>query len=424
MAEGLRPIKAAVPGTIDSRESDMSSRFDIVIVGGGAAGIAVAASILNRRAGLDLAIVEPADRHCYQPGWTMVGRGVFDAPHTCRPMGPLIPKGATWIRDAAASFQPESNQLTTASDAVLGYRLLIVAPGNRLDWESIEGIADTLGRNGVTSNYTYETAPYTWELVRNLKEGVALFTQPPMPIKCAGAPQKAMYLSCHEWESNGRLANIDVGFHNAGAVLFGVKDFVPPLMAYVERYGIDLNFESNLVAVDGPGKRATFREKGGEVTRNFDMLHVTPPQKAPRFLADSPLADQAGYVDVDKGTMRHVRYTNIFGLGDGASSPNAKTAAAARKQAPIVAVNALAVLDGREPTAHYDGYGSCPLTVEKGKIIFAEFGYEGRLLPSFPKWLIDPVKPSRLAWLLKSEALPWIYWNGMLKGREWMVKPQ
>ncbi len=402
----------------------MSSRFDVVIVGGGAAGLAVAASILKRRAALDLAIVEQADRHCYQPGWTMVGRGVFDAPDTCRPMGSLIPKGATWIRDTAASFQPESDQLTTASGAVLGYRLLIVAPGNRLDWESIEGIADTLGRNGVTSNYTYETAPYTWELVRNLKEGVALFTQPPMPIKCAGAPQKAMYLSCHEWESNGRLANIDVGFHNAGAVLFGVKEFVPPLMAYVERYGIDLNFESNLVAVDGPGKRATFREKAGEVTRDFDMLHVTPPQKAPRFIADSPLADQAGYVEVDKGTMRHVRYPNIFGLGDGASSPNAKTAAAARKQAPIVAVNALAVLDGAEPSALYDGYGSCPLTVEKGKIVFAEFGYEGRLLPSFPRWLIDPVKPSRLAWLLKSAALPWIYWNGMLKGREWMVKPQ
>lgn len=402
----------------------MSSRFDIVVVGGGAGGLAVAASILKRRGTLSLAIVEPGERHCYQPGWTMVGGGIFDATSTCRPMKSVIPKDATWIRDAAASFQPDHNQLTTASGAIIGYRLLIMAPGNRLDWDTIDGVAETLGRNGVTSNYTYETAPYTWELVRNLKQGVALFTQPPMPIKCAGAPQKAMYLSCHEWETNGRLANIDVAFHNAGAVLFGVKEFVPPLMNYVDRYGIDLNFESNLVAVDGPGKRATFREKDGEVTRAFDMLHVTPPQTAPRFVADSPLADQAGYVDVDKATLRHVRYPNVFGLGDGASTPNAKTAAAARKQAPIVAVNALAVLDGREPTAHYDGYGSCPLTVEKGKILLAEFGYEGRLLPSFPKWLIDPEKPSRLAWLLKSDALPWIYWNGMLKGREWLVRPQ
>lgn len=402
----------------------MSSQFDIVVVGGGAGGLAVAASILKRRATLTLAIVEPGERHCYQPGWTMVGSGIFDATSTCRRMNSVIPKGVTWIREAAASFQPDHNQLTTASGAIIGYRLLIMAPGNRLDWGTIDGIAETLGRNGVTTNYTYETAPYTWELVRNLKQGVALFTQPPMPIKCAGAPQKAMYLSCHEWEMNGRLANIDVAFHNAGAVLFGVKEFVPPLMNYVDRYDIDLNFESNLVAVDGPGKRATFREKDGEVTRAFDMLHVTPPQAAPQFVADSPLADQAGYVDVDKVTLRHARYPNVFGLGDGASTPNAKTAAAVRKQAPIVAVNALAVLDGREPTARYDGYGSCPLTVEKGKILLAEFGYEGRLLPSFPKLLIDPEKPSRLAWLLKSEVLPWIYWNGMLKGREWLVRPQ
>ena len=399
-------------------------RFDVVIVGGGAAGIATAASLLKRDATLGIAVVEPRDQHCYQPGWTMVGAGVFEPQSTCRPMASVMPKGVTWVKDALATFQPDRDSVTTASGKILRYRALVVAPGIDLDWNGIEGLPATLGRNGVTSNYGYATAPYTWQLVQQLREGVALFTQPPMPIKCAGAPQKAMYLSCNAWEERGVLPNIDVAFHNAGAVLFGVKDYVPALMTYVERYGIDLNFESTLVAVDGPAKQATFREKDGEVTRRFDMLHVTPPQKPFQFIADSPLADAAGYVEVDQTTLRHVRYPNVFGLGDGGSTPNAKTAAAVRKQAPIVAVNLLSVLKGGEPVAGYDGYGSCPLTVEKGKIVLAEFGYGGKLLPSFPGWLIDGTKPQRLSWLLKSEALPWIYWHGMLKGHEWLVSPQ
>lgn len=399
-------------------------RHDIVIIGGGSAGIATASSLLRRRRSLDIAIVEPNTDHFYQPGWTMVGGGVFEAPVTRRPMASVMPHGVTWVRQAAATFQPEDNQITLADGTRLGYRVLVVAPGIRLAWEKIAGLEETLGRNGVTSNYRYDLAPYTWQLVRNLRSGRAIFSQPPMPIKCAGAPQKAMYLSCDAWEEAGVLGGIEVEFRNAGAVLFGVPEFVPALMEYVERYGIRLKLGSNLVAVDGPARTATFATAEGEVQRPFDLLHVVPPQVAPQFLADSPLAAESGFVDVDQFTLRHVRYSNVFGAGDAGSMPNAKTAAAARKQAPIVAVNALAVLDGREPPCDYDGYGSCPLTVERGKIVLAEFGYGGELLPSFPNWLIDITRPARLSWLLKSEALPWIYWNGMLKGREWLVAPR
>jgi sulfide:quinone oxidoreductase len=263
--------------------------------------------------------------------------------------------------------------------------------------------------------------------VKELKGGRALFTQPVMPIKCAGAPQKAMYLSCSIWERAGVLKDIDVQFHTAGAALFGVAAYVPALMEYVERYDAHLNLESRLVAIDGPAKVATFEQKRGDelerVEERFDMIHVVPPQTAPDFVRSSPLAAPSGFVEVDEATLRHPRYPNVFALGDACSASNAKTAAAARKQAPVVAVNALAALAGRDPVADYDGYGSCPLTVEKGKIVLAEFGYGGKLLPSFPDWLIDGTRPSRLAWLLKDTILPPVYWHGMLKGREWMVKP-
>jgi sulfide:quinone oxidoreductase len=405
------------------------ARHDIVIVGAGAAGIAVASSLLARDATLDVAIIDPADIHYYQPGWTMVGVGVVDAAVTAKTMGSLIPKGVHWMKAGVAAFEPKDDAVILDGCRVVKYKRLIVCPGLKLDWHAVEGLADTLGRNGVTSNYRYDLASYTWKLVQELKAGRALFTQPPMPIKCAGAPQKALYLSADHWRRHGRLKDIDVAFHNAGGVLFGVKDYVPALMEYVKRYDATLNFFHNLTAIDGPAKKAWFKVSKPDtepetIEASFDMIHVCPPQIAPDFIRVSPLADQAGWVDVDQNTLRHKAHENVWSLGDVMNAPNAKTAAAARKQAPTVAENLIADIRGGQPTAHYDGYGSCPLTVERGKIMLAEFGYGGKLLPSFPKWLIDGQKPSSLAWLLKERLLPPVYWRAMLRGREWMAKPE
>ncbi|HMB13240.1 MAG TPA: TIGR01244 family sulfur transferase [Roseovarius sp.] len=405
------------------------AKFDVVIVGGGAGGIAVAASLKARKPGLEIALIDPAEIHYYQPGWTMVGGGIFAPAETAKTMGSLIPRGVHWIKSAVAAFEPKDNAVILDGCRVVKYDRLVVCPGLKLDWAAVEGLEETLGRNGVTSNYRYDLAPYTWELVQGLKTGRALFTQPPMPIKCAGAPQKALYLSADHWHRTGRLRDIEIGFCNAGGVLFGVKDYVPALQSYMDKYGARLDFFHNLVTVDGPAKQATFEVKKPDceperVTLDFDMLHVCPPQCAPDFIRVSPLADAAGWIDVDQATLRHKTHDNIWSLGDVMNAPNAKTAAAARIQAPVVAENIVADIAGREPVAQYDGYGSCPLTVERGKIVLAEFGYGGVMKPSFPKFLIDGTKPSRLAWLLKEKMLPPIYWKAMLRGREWLARPE
>lgn len=406
--------------------------FDVVIVGGGSAGIATAASLLRRNGKLSIAVIEPASAHFYQPGWTLVGAGIFTPEQTRRAMASVMPDKVTWLRTAACRFTPDSNEVQLEDGSVVSYRVLVAAPGLKLDWGAIPGLFDALGKGGVTSNYRFDLAPYTYKLVSGLKRGRALFTQPPMPIKCAGAPQKAMYLSCDIWSDAGALRDIEVEFHNAGAVLFGVAAYVPALMAYVNRYGIALRPESRLVAVDGPGRAATFERKSPDgaterverVEREFDLLHAVPPQVAPDVVRMSPLAGATGFIDVDPATLRHMRYPDIFALGDACSAPNAKTAAAVRKQAPVVAMNVLATLEGKALPAAYDGYGSCPLTVERGKIVLAEFGYGGKLLPSFPSWVIDGTTPSRAAWFLKERLLPPIYWQGMLRGREWLARPQ
>lgn len=405
-----------------------SSHYQVVIVGAGAAGIATASSLLKRDGSLKIALIDPARDHFYQPGFTLVGGGVFKREVTRRDMHSLIPASATWIEEAVNGFVPEDNLVILDNGAHVSYDRLVVCPGLKLDWDAIPGLRETLGKNGVTSNYHPDVAPYTWELVQQLKSGKALFTQPGMPIKCAGAPQKAMYLSSDYWLDQGRLGNIDVHFYNAGGVIFGVKAYVPALESYLERYRVQTHYSHNLSRIDGDSRTAWFTVTDAdgnqqETSSEFDMIHVCPPQTAPDFIRASRISDDSGWVDVDQHTLRHKRYPNVWALGDVSGIPNAKTAAAVRKQVPVVAANMIADMQNGQADFSYEGYGSCPLTVERGKIVLAEFGYGGELQPTFPKWLNNGEKPTRLAWILKKDLLPPIYWHLMLKGREWLVKP-
>ena len=422
----LYELRQALPGRAAPTIAKAAPKHvQVLIVGGGAGGSATAASILKRDPNVEIAIVEPHDEHYYQPGWTMVGGGVFTTDMTVRPMRDVIPSRVEWIKDAVTDFYPELSEVKLQDGACIHYDVLVVSAGIKLDWEQISGLTDTLGKNGVTSNYHISHAPYTWKLVQALKQGKAIFTQPPMPIKCAGAPQKALYLSADYWLKQGRLGDVNVAFYNAGGVLFGVDAYVPALQSYMDKYQAELNFGQNLVAVDGPKQIATFESAEGVKTEvPFDFLHVTPPQTSPDFIRNSALVNEAGWVDVDDETLQHKRFNNIFSLGDVCSTPNAKTAAAVRKQAPVVAHNVLAILANEASVAYYDGYGSCPLTVERGKVVLAEFTYGGKLSPSAPEWLLNGTVPTWLGWFLKAYLLRPIYFDLMLKGREWLASPR
>lgn len=399
----------------------------VVVIGGGSSGIGVIASIRKRVKDADITVVEPNDCHYYQPAWTLVGGGLFDISKTQRAMRDVIPSGVSWLQDSVVRVDPDEKYIETRQGKRVSYDFLIVACGLVLRWDKIEGLEETLGFNGVTSNYRFDLAEYTWKLVREMQGGKAIFSQPTLPIKCAGAPQKALYLSCDHWRRQGVLNNININFCLAGTAVFGVPQFVPPLTDYLKKYRAQVNFRHNLVRVEGKRRQAIFaldsdsdEEDKREVTLPFDMLHVVPPQSAPAFIAQSDLSDGSGWCDVDKFTLQHKRWQTIFAVGDCCATPNAKTLAAARKQVVVVAENIAALINGAPPTAHYDGYGSCPLTVEKGKVVLAEFGYDSKLLPTFP--LLDNTQPSRMAWWLKAWFLPRFYWAGMLRGVEWLAK--
>ena len=397
-------------------------KHQIVIIGGGTAGLSIAAHLCNNHANrnLDVCIIEPSEKHYYQPLWTLVGAGVVTKEETQRNQADYTPYNASWIKEKCASFQPEQNQITLESGQVVEYGYLIVAPGIQLDWHKIKGLKETMGKNGVCSNYAFDTVDSTWENIRNLKSGRAIFTQPPMPIKCAGAPQKICYLAEDFFRKQHVRKNIEVMFCAQGPGIFGVAKYKKALEKVVARKEIVTNFQHNLVEIDGPNKKATFEKwadgkaTGELVSFDYDMIHVTPPQSAPDFIKESPLAAESGYVDVDKYTCQHLKYPNIFSAGDSSSLPTSKTGAAIRKQVPVLVKNLLSHMDGKPLNASYNGYASCPLVTGYGSVMLAEFDYDGNPDESFP---FDQAEERFSMYLLKVYALPRLYWHGMLKGK-------
>lgn len=395
-----------------------TAKHKILIVGGGTAGITVAARLL-RKGETDVAVVEPADQHYYQAMWTLVGGGRADVNSTERSEASVMPKKATWIRNSAVAFDPDNNVVECADGARYAYDALIVCPGIQLDWAATEGLPDAMTKQGVASNYGFDLAPKTWELIRNTRSGTAVFMMPSGPIKCAGAPQKIAYLAADHWRNAGVLNNIDIHLVLPTPRTFGIPAIADSLDKVAAAYGINVHTESEITGIDADSRKVTISTlgpSGTPGTLDFDMLHAVPRQSAPDWIKTSPLAtgETTGYVEVDKHTHQHVRYPNVFALGDAGSTPNSKTGAAIRKQAPVVVENVLAQLAGRPLTGSYNGYASCPIVTSGHDMLLAEFDYDFNVTPTFPG--LNPVTPHRAYWYLKRYGLPFMYWNLMLKG--------
>jgi len=395
------------------------AHHEVLIVGGGSAGITVGAMLRNQSNPPGVTIIDPSEKHYYQPIWTLVGAGVFPKEVSERKEADYIPPGAAWIKDAVASFDPDNNALTLTSGATHTYDVLVVASGIQINWDGVEGLKESIGKpgTGVCSNYSYETVDSTWENIRALKKGTALFTHPSTPIKCGGAPLKITYLAAEHWRRNGLANQVTKKFIKGGGSIFSVKKYADSLTKVADRYGVERVWNMDLVALKVAEKKAVFRhlETGEETEEAYDMIHVTPPMGAPDFIKNSPLADAGGWVDVDMHTTQHVRYPNVFSLGDCSNLPTSKTGAAIRKQAPTTTANVMAFLAGSDLPMSYDGYTSCPLVTGYGSLILAEFDYNNEPMESFP---FNQAEERYSMYALKAYALPKMYWHGMLRGRE------
>ncbi len=426
----------------------------------------IAAQLLRTRKNLDVAIIEPSETHAYQPAWTLVGAGLMKMSATLKPEKKVMPKKAKWIKEYVASIDPDENLVTLKNGDQIGYEYLVVTIGIKNDLDAIEGLKETMGKNGVCSNYV--DPKYTWEVMQNFKSGVGLFTQPAAPIKCPGAPQKIMYLTADYLRRNNREKDTQVVFATPGTVIFGTEPFKTELKRYVnEVYNIPQRYGYKLVKIDGEKKEAHYvrlplpdnrtdyvvndernaagcigyvwedgqqyvveeennhineLKEGTHYVIKFDMMHLAPPQSPGAWFKKTKLANQEGpnkgFMAVDDHTLQSRFYDNVFGAGDVTDLPTARTGAAIRKQAPTVVENLLKVMDGKAADYEgYNGYSSCPLVVSHNKMLLAEFKY-GNVRASDPllSRFFNLGHASWPMWILKRYGLPFLYWNAMLKG--------
>jgi len=393
-----------------------NGKTKIVIVGGGSGGLSVASQLKrNFDSKGDIIIVEPSDKHYYQPLWTLVGGGIFPRTDSVKDEKDCIPSGTNWIKDSIIEFKPDENIVITKNGEKLDYDYLVVAAGLEIYWDKVKGLKENLGKNGVTSNYSYDSCEKTFDFIKDLKGGVAIFTFPNTGIKCGGAPQKIMWLADDYFRSHGIRDKVKIEFNTAGVSMFAVKKYSDALDQMAKNRNIVQNYKHNLIEIKGDAKEAVFETPEGLKTEKYDMIHVTPPMGAPGFIKASPLADPAnGFVNVDKETLQHVKYENVFSLGDCSNLPTSKTAAAITSQAPVLVSNLISHKVGKKLEAKYDGYTSCPITTGYNSLILAEFKYGNVVAESFP---FDQSKERYLPMLMKKYLFPTAYWNLMISGK-------
>lgn len=422
----------------------MSKKFQIVVIGGGAGGIMVASQLQKKDSSISVAIIEPSEKHHYQPAYSLVGAGTYDIKDTIRDEANFIPSKATWIKKYAKDIKATENTVVLADGEEITYDYLVVTPGLVDNYNLVEGLTEAMKKDNVVSNYV--DSEKTWKAVQAFKGGNALFTQPTTPIKCPGAPQKAMYMTSDYLRNTKKIGEkTNIIFATNGSIIFGVKDFQKGLEDALIEYDITQYYSHNLIKIDGDKQLAYYevsKEEGSvvndknnapkreavadspkTVTIPYDLLHLAPPQQAPDVVRNSPLVytegPNKGWMNVDMHSMQSPLFSNVFGVGDCVALGTAKTGAAIRKQAPVVVNNITSLMNnGKIGTMSYSGYSSCPLVLGYGKMMLAEFKYDGiRDTDPMLKPFIETSKPGWLLWLLKKYMLPFMYWNMMMKGR-------
>ena len=433
-----------------------TAKGKIVIVGGGLAGMSTAARLTLNLSNPDITVIEPQELSVsYQPGQTLVGAGIWDEDDIAYKRDDFVPDGVKIVKERAILFNPQENKLTTDKGTVISYDYLILATGLHLDFERIKGLEEAgramsagdnerllkaLGDDGICSIYTAKGATKTWEQMQKYiaqaksgKKTKFVFTHPSTPVKCGGAPKKIMYLTNARLKEEGARENAELTFYPNGGAMFGVPEYHDAILGQFKRENFKWHYRHNLIEVDKKNKIATFdskwQEKGPwdpvlkdyevipkheKIKVPYDFLHITPPQLAPREIAESDLGSAKGWVPVNKETLQHIRYENVFSLGDVAQVPMGKTGGSVRKQYKVLVDNLIALMNGKKLEAKYAGYTVCPLITDIGTVMLAEFDWTVKPTPSFP---LDPTVERWMFWLMKVYALKPMTMYGMLSGR-------
>lgn len=413
-ALGLAPLAAGLGPQPDSAQPAVRTNAHIVIAGSGLGGLALAHRLRNALDGARITVIDRKEEHNYQPGYTLVATGVWPMEKVRDRNADLMPAGVDWIKEMVAEFDPAANTVVTQSGRRIRYDYLVVATGLHLDYAQIEGMdVSAIGRHGLGSVYASpQAAAATWDAMREFvgRGGQAVMTLPPTPLKCAGAPLKMTFMLRDRLHRAGTLGRSQVTFHSSLQNVFGVPVINDNVLGRWKELGIAVEFNHKLIAIDIGKRQAVFATPSEDrLEVPYEFIHVVPPMRAPDAVKKSDLSWKegpfapGGWLEVDKATLQHRRFPNVFGIGDINGPPRGKTAATVKKSAPLVAHNLVQVIAGRASDASFDGYTSCPMITREGSAMLIEFNYEGKLTPSLP--MIEPLQDSYMAWLLKYRPL-------------------
>jgi sulfide:quinone oxidoreductase len=412
---GIKTLAAASFSTSNQLGKE---HYKLVVVGGGAGGAATQAKFGSTLGKEKVAVIEPAKTHRYQAAWTMVGGGLKNYEASMRPQETILTQ-STWIPHHAETIQPDKNLVTTKEGKEIEYDYLVIATGIQSRYDLIKGLPEAFERPEVVSNYHPEYVKKTFPAIQNIQEGTALFTFPAGPLKCAGAPQKIAYIADSHFRNMGKRDKINMIYNTALGKIFSSPKYAEALEKVAEEKGITVNYETNLIEVKPDQKEAVFEilKDGKRVdtkTFPYTMIHISPPHAPASFITNcKELVNEQGFVTVDKGTLQHTKYPNVFSLGDASDLPTSKTAAAVASQCGIIRKNLTAAMDNQPLLAQYNGYTSCPLLTGLDKVMLAEFDYTLEPLETFP---MDQRKPRRIMFHVKRDVMPQIYWHGLVKG--------
>lgn len=412
-------LPAQAPAAVTS-----NARAKIVIAGAGAAGLSLASRLRRQMPEAVITIIDAKQAHHFQPGFTLLGAGLWQAKDVTFRNADFMPRGVEWIAEAVAEFDPESNSVTTTGGQRVDYDFLLVATGLQLDYERIEGMEPGLiGREGIASIYAGpEAAVASYQAIENFVDsgGIGLFGRPAGEMKCAGAPLKITFITDDLARRRGKRGGVELTYNAHAGAVFAVEPVDARVREMFAERDIGVNAHHVLTSIDPGARMATFDTPDGLVTLDYDLIHVVPPMRAPDAVLDSPLPWQEGalaadgWIEADKATLRHPRFANVFAVGDIAGVPRGKTAASVKWQVPVVVDNLVSETAGLPMTAEYNGYTSCPMVTAYGRAMLIEFDYEGRLIPSFP--FIPPLQDLWISWLIEEKALKGTY-RAMLRGR-------
>lgn len=421
----LSVAPVALSATQTQAQAKIATSARIVIVGAGMAGLAIANQLSNRLDGAKITIIDKKTVHHYQPGFTLIAVGLWDKNKVIGKNQDVIPNNVKWIQEPVIEFEPDQNQLTIESGTKVNYDFLIIATGLVLDYAKIEGMdIKAIGQNGLASIYpSPEAAAATWQALDKFRKtgGKAVMTLPHTYLKCAGAPLKTTFMLNDHLTRAGTRASSQIQFYSALNNVFSVPVINADVLRRWNDLNIPVNFKHSLSAIDIHARKATFDlDDGKKIVTDYDFIHVVPPMRAPDCIINSNLSSKIapyaseGWLAVNKDTLQHLVYPNVFGAGDINGTPKGKTAATIKKSVPLIVDNLISVILGSTPTRVFDGYTSCPLLLRQGSALLIEFDYENNLTPSIPG--VRPLTDSYFAWLMKTKLLKPAY-IAVIKGQ-------